>query len=470
MPERKIALVLGATGGIGGEVARRLAAAGWRVRAMHRAPDRLPEPDARFEWVRGDAMSERDVVAAAAGANLIVHAVNPPGYRNWGRLVLPMLDSTIAAARASGARILLPGTVYNYGPDALPEIDEASPQNPVTRKGRIRAEMERRLRQASGEGVRVLVVRAGDFFGPGAANNWFSQGLVKPGRPVTAITNPGRPGTGHQWAYLPDVAETMVALLRREAELPAFATFHMNGHWDEDGTRMVAAIRRAAGDPALPVKRLPWRLMRLAAPGGAAVPRDRRDAPRVARADPHAQRPADRFPRRRAAHAARRGGAHDAPGARLPAGARRRACRRGPARRSRDGGQVMSLAASPAGRGAAQRLFAVSAVAVPLMVSLQVFLVGLAIFVDGGAWGLHRTNGSLIALPVTVAFVLAFGVAELARFRPAVGRVVALYVLQIVWLELGRMTGLGIVQALHALNAVMLMGAAVTLAERAGRR
>ncbi len=269
MTSGRAALVLGATGGIGGEVARRLTARGWTVRALHRNPAKPstnPDVTAGFVWVQGDAMSARDVAAAAEGASIIVHAVNPPGYRDWGELVLPMLVSTIAAAGSSGARILLPGTVYNYGPDAFPNLDEASPQNPITRKGLIRAEMERRLRAAATSGTKVLIVRAGDFFGPKAGNNWFSQGLIKPGRPVTAITYPGRRGIGHQWAYLPDVAETMVQLLERDNALEAFALFHMNGHWDEDGTRMVGAIRRVVGNPDLQVRALPWRLMRLASP------------------------------------------------------------------------------------------------------------------------------------------------------------------------------------------------------------
>jgi nucleoside-diphosphate-sugar epimerase len=211
-------------------------------------------------------MRADDVIAAARGAALIVHAVNPPGYRDWGKLVLPMLDSTIAAARVSGARILLPGTIYNYGPDAFPDLEETSAQNPVTAKGAIRVEMERRLSVASATGTSVLVVRAGDFFGPNAANNWFSQGLVKPGRPVTAIGYPGRPGIGHQWAYLPDVAETMVRLVEIAGTLPPFATFHMEGHWDEDGFGMIGAIRRVVGKPGLKVRTLPWRLLALASP------------------------------------------------------------------------------------------------------------------------------------------------------------------------------------------------------------
>ncbi len=100
----RTALVLGATGGVGGAVARRLLGEGWTVRALHRDPDRVSSPTDGFAWMRGDAMVPGDVIAAAAGAALIVHAVNPPGYRDWDRLVLPMLDASIAAARAAEAR------------------------------------------------------------------------------------------------------------------------------------------------------------------------------------------------------------------------------------------------------------------------------------------------------------------------------------------------------------------------------
>ncbi len=168
-------------------------------------------------WLGGDALDRNKVISAAQDAALIVHAVNPAGYRNWAGLVLPMIDNSIAAARASGARILLPGTIYNYGPDAFPILSEDLPQHPTTRKGAIRVELERRLKDASRHGVRTLVLRAGDFFGPRPGNNWFSQALVKPGRPLRFITYPGRPGIGHAWAYLPDVAETFARLAERES-------------------------------------------------------------------------------------------------------------------------------------------------------------------------------------------------------------------------------------------------------------
>ena len=262
------ALVLGATGGIGGEMVRQLLAAGWQVRALSRGEPPSPRNDG-VTWLRGDAMVGADVLAASAGCSVIVHAVNPPGYRDWDKLVLPMLDNTIAAAQAQGATIVLPGTVYNYGADAFPVLTEDAPQQPATRKGAIRVELEARLERAAGGGARVLIVRAGDFFGPHAGNSWFAQGLVKPGQPVRAITYPGKQGIGHQWSYLPDVARTMVALLAMRDSLPPFARFHLAGHWDQDGRQMTDAIARVVSQStgrAPRVTAFPWWLMALAAP------------------------------------------------------------------------------------------------------------------------------------------------------------------------------------------------------------
>lgn len=258
--DTKLALVIGATGGIGGAVAERLVAQGWRVRAMNRNPEAARIGREAFEWVKGDAMVEADVIAAARGVSLIVHGANPPGYKNWAGLQLPMLNGTIAAARACGARIVFPGTVYNYGPDAFPSIDEAAPQTPVTRKGAIRVQMEQALRKA---GVKVLIVRAGDFFGPKPGNNWLSHGLVKSGKPLAALTYPGAPSVPHCWAYLPDVAETMVSLAMRD-DLADFETFHMRGQ-TLTGDELAAALSQAAGR-RLAVSRLPWIAIKAIAP------------------------------------------------------------------------------------------------------------------------------------------------------------------------------------------------------------
>src|ERR1700722_8715910 len=242
----KIALVIGAAGGIGGVTAAALSRHRCGVRGLTR---RAQTGNATIEWIAGDAMNAADVLRAAQGASLIVHAANPPGYRNWATEVLPMLDNTIAAAKAVGARIVLPGTIYNFGADAFPVLHEDSPQHPSTRKGKIRVEMEKRLKAASNDGAPALIVRAGDFFGPkSTGNSVFSALMVRPGAPVKWIIDPARRGPCHAWAYLPDVGETIARLMDREDKLADFEAFNFTGHQLASG-EMAASIAKAVGKP-----------------------------------------------------------------------------------------------------------------------------------------------------------------------------------------------------------------------------
>jgi len=263
----KTALIIGATGGAGSEIARALIRRGYRVRAIHRNPERAKAAMASLgavEWLQGDALNAADVLRAASGVSLVVHAANPPGYRNWRGLA--MLESSIAAARAAGARLVLPGTVYNFGPETFPLVAESAPQRPKTRKGAIRVAMEQRLLQASREKVPVLIVRAGDFFGKKGQNSWFNQALVRPGKPVRFLLYPGAREVGHAWAYLPDLAETIARLVERDSELGAFEVFHFGGHWFERGVEIAEATRRVAGAHNARLWAFPWFVVYLLAP------------------------------------------------------------------------------------------------------------------------------------------------------------------------------------------------------------
>jgi nucleoside-diphosphate-sugar epimerase len=265
MDTKSRALVLGATGGIGGAVAAALVRHGWQVRGMARdAAKARKTGNAQIDWIEGDAMVRDDVVRAAEGCSVIVHAVNPPNYANWDRLVLPMIDNTIAAARAAGgARVVLPGTIYNFDPETTPVIEAGTPQRPASRKGVIRAALERRLADAAPE-VPSLILRAGDFFGPGARSSWFAQAMISPGKPVKRIINPAR-GGGHSWAYLPDLAETFARLIGIGDRLSPFEVVQFEGLYDADGRRMIEAIGAATGRRPS-VYRFPWWAFRLAAP------------------------------------------------------------------------------------------------------------------------------------------------------------------------------------------------------------
>lgn len=262
------ALILGLTGAIGGAIAKALAKRGFAIRALTRRPPAERNSFAfPVDWRDGDARDPASVLAAAAGASLIVHGVNPPGYARWREDALPMLANTIAAAKAVGATIVFPGNVYVYSSASPAVVSETSPRRPTTRKGQVRLEMEEMLEQAARDhGVRVIAIRAGDFFGPGVTNSWFAQALAKGGMAVTSVQRLTRPGIGHAWAYVPDLAETFARLVDIRADLPACTMLNFAGHYDATGHDMTDAVRRVIGRPDLPVKPFPWIILWLAAP------------------------------------------------------------------------------------------------------------------------------------------------------------------------------------------------------------
>ncbi len=259
---KPLALILGVTGSFGSVMAAELIAKGWQVRALQRDPvaakQQLPSLD--VEWVAGDAMQADDVARAAEGVSLIVHAVNPPRYQRWRELALPMLDNSIASALKQDARLVLPGVVYNYGPDAGELVAESAPQHPLTLKGQVRVEMEEHLAQS---GVRTLIVRAGDFFGGRGMSAWF-QHIFKAGKPLRSMMYLGQHDVLHEWAYLPDMARATVQLLAHEQELERFERFHFSGY-QITGKEFIAAVRAVSGRPHLTIRSLPWFLVKIAA-------------------------------------------------------------------------------------------------------------------------------------------------------------------------------------------------------------
>src|SRR3546814_19826165 len=102
----KSALVLGATGGVGGAIAGALIARGWSVCGLARdvstAERGWPKHRGELMWAAGDAMRLGDVNGAAAAGSVIVNAMKPPGYRQWTLLVRTLIGTSIPAARHMG--------------------------------------------------------------------------------------------------------------------------------------------------------------------------------------------------------------------------------------------------------------------------------------------------------------------------------------------------------------------------------
>jgi len=255
-----IVLVLGANGRIGRAVAQAFLAGGWTVLGLVRpgTADRLP---AGVEPVEADGADAAALAAAGRGADVVVNALNVP-YERWRETVPAFTAAALAAQRASGALLMLPGNVYNFGADMPPLLGPATPQRATTVKGRIRIALEASLREAATrDGLRTAVIRAGDFYGGEGAGAWFDR-IVAAKAARGVVVYPGPLDLVHAWAYVPDLAAAFRAVAERRAAIAGFADLPFAGD-APTGHALVAAIERAVGRP-MRVRGLPWWALRLA--------------------------------------------------------------------------------------------------------------------------------------------------------------------------------------------------------------
>lgn len=235
----KTVLILGASGKIGTHTARAFAAAGWQVRTFNRKAE--------------------DMTQAAQGCDVIVNGMNPPNYHDWAGIIPQITAQVIAAARASGATVIIPGNVYVYG-DHPGEWSETTPHRPCTRKGRIRVAMEDTYRAS---GVQTILLRAGDFIDPDRNGDMLSVVMLKSLR-RGRITALGPHDARHAYAYLPDWARAAVLLAEKRDQLDQYEDIPFPGHAftpDQLKSHLETLLNRP-----LRITNFPWWALRLASP------------------------------------------------------------------------------------------------------------------------------------------------------------------------------------------------------------
>lgn len=250
-------LILGAKGRFGRAAAQAFHAAGWKVKAFAR---NWPSGATHTEYakIEGDAFDVKAVLNAAQNCDVIVNALNPP-YQNWAKDLPRITHAVISAAKDSGATIMIPGNVYNFGKSMPAILNEDTPHNAQTRKGVLRIEMENAYAHAAKNGVQTIILRGGDFIEREKTGNWFDTYII-PKVNAGKLTYPGPLGRMHAWAYLPDMARAMEMLAQKRSELDPFSTFCIEGY-NLTGADLIKAIENCL-DRTLKVSSMPWFLMR----------------------------------------------------------------------------------------------------------------------------------------------------------------------------------------------------------------
>lgn len=198
-------LILGGSGKIGSHAADAFWNAGWEVRHFNRKTD--------------------DMTKAAIGCDVIVNGLNPANYANWKKNIPAITKQVIAAAKASGATVIIPGNIYNFG-NQPGELNELTRQTPNTRKGAIRVEMEEAYRAS---GVQTIVLRAGNFIDPNGNGDIMSLFILREAK-AGKITHGGNPDVRQAYCYVPDWARAAVELSEKRRALAQFEDIPFPGH------------------------------------------------------------------------------------------------------------------------------------------------------------------------------------------------------------------------------------------------
>lgn len=233
------ALILGQSGRFGRNATDAFQKAGWVVKGFDRSRD--------------------DLRRAAIGVDVIVNAWNPP-YPDWADQIPKLHARVREAAKASDATVIVPGNVYVFGPDVPHPWSEQSPHHATNPLGRIRIDMEAAYAR---DGVKTILLRAGDFLDTEASGNWFDQVMIKSlakGR----FVYPGDSDIPHAWAFLPDLTRAAVDLANRRDTLPDFADICFPGY-TMTGSSLAAQLESILEQP-VELRRMNWLPVQLARP------------------------------------------------------------------------------------------------------------------------------------------------------------------------------------------------------------
>lgn len=204
--------ILGGGGSIGNLLAKELKTYTDKIRIVSRNPKKVNPDD---ELVACDLMVEKDVAKAVAGSK-VVYLVAGVKYSTkvWQEQWPAIMRNTIEACKKANARLVFFDNIYMYSEDHLNGMDESTPIDPPSEKGKVRAEIARTLMEKVHAGeLEATIARSADFYGPGVGANGMLRQMVidnlAKGKKANWI---GRLNRLHSFTYTPDAARATALL------------------------------------------------------------------------------------------------------------------------------------------------------------------------------------------------------------------------------------------------------------------
>jgi nucleoside-diphosphate-sugar epimerase len=198
--------ILGAGGAIGIELAKALTTYTTDIRLVSRNPKKVNLNDVLLP---ADLTIREDVFKAIEGSEIVYVTVGfQYNTKAWKKLWPSFIRDVIDACIKHNARMVFFDNVYAIGGDNVNHITEESPISPCSKKGEVRAEVDKLILDAiDNRKLNAIIARSADFFSDVKATsmsmNLIYDNLIK-GKKAQWLCNAKKV---HNMSYTPDLAK-----------------------------------------------------------------------------------------------------------------------------------------------------------------------------------------------------------------------------------------------------------------------
>jgi nucleoside-diphosphate-sugar epimerase len=162
--------------------------------------------------MNADITKSEGALKAVDGAEVAYMVVGLPYKLSvWESTWAPMMQHVVNACIRSGTKLVFLDNIYMLSDDSMPHMTESSPMTPSSKKGKIRANVDRIMLEAMASGkLQGCIARSADFYGYTSANKSLLLDMV-----IRKMVHGKMPqwfytvDKKHSFSYIPDIGEAL---------------------------------------------------------------------------------------------------------------------------------------------------------------------------------------------------------------------------------------------------------------------
>ncbi len=169
--------ILGSGGIIATEIAKSLIQYTKDIRLVSRNPKKVNPSDIILPL---DLTSAEGIDTAIKGSEVVYVTIGfEYSYKEWQAKWPPFMKNVIIACKKYNSKLVFFDNVYMYDKDHLNGMNEETPINPPSKKGKVRAQLVKMIMdEVEAENLTALIARCADFYGPNIERNGMVRELI----------------------------------------------------------------------------------------------------------------------------------------------------------------------------------------------------------------------------------------------------------------------------------------------------